>query len=344
MSAREFIRALEEEGVRVTYRYAYGPGTPLPWVEPPDSGDPLLEIVRNRPVPSRPAVEVTYAQGDVFKRNRGRRRIGFTMLEVDGFPRDWVRQANAMDEVWTPTEFNRQGLLASGVRRPVHVIPLGIDAQHFHPGVRRVANPRGDYVFMTNFEWGERKNPQLMLRAFNRTFRREEPVILVCKINHRDAGVNVPAAIRTLGLAESGGRVYFLYNREMPHYQLASLYRSADCFVTTSRGEGWGLPLIEAIACGLPAIATDWGGHTAFLDPRDTYPLRVRELVPAADLCQYYDGFRWAEADEEHLCALLRHVYSHQDEAREKGLHAAARVRGRLTWRDSARAIRARLQ
>ena len=343
ISAREIVRALDAEGVRIDYRYAYGEGTPIPLDEPRETNDALLEIVRARSSPRRPDVAVTFAQGNVFARNPARRRIGFTMLEVDGFPAEWVRQANAMDEVWTPTQFNREGLIASGVKRPIHVIPLGVDPDRFHPAIRRSPNPRGESVFITNLEWGERKNPELLLRTFNRTFRSDEPALLVCKINHRDPGIHVPNAIRALGLDERGGRVYFVYNRELPHYQLAALYRSADCFVSTSRGEGWGLPLLEAMACGIPAIATDWGGHTAFLDPADTYPLRVRELVPAASLCRYYEGFRWAEADEEHLSFLLRHVFENQEEARRRGLRASARVRATLTWRHTARRITTRL-
>ena len=339
MSTREILRALDDAGVYVDYRYECGAGTPVLQDEPPATNDPLLDRIRARRSPRRPDMAVTYAPGDVFRRNRGRRRIGFTMIEVDGFPAGWVRQANALDEIWTPTEFNRAALLGCGVKRPVHLIPLGVDPSRFHPAVRRIPNPRGEYVFLTSLAWGERKNPELLLRTFNATFRRDEPVLLVCKINHRDPGVHVPNAIRALGLEERGGRIYFVYNRELPHHQLASFYRSADCFVSTSRGEGWGLPLFEAMACGLPAIATDWGGHSAFLDPADTYPLRVRSLIPALSLCPYYGGFRWADADAEHLAFLLRHVYEHQDEARERGLHASARVRATLTWKHTAQKI-----
>lgn len=343
VSSRGIVRELDAAGVYVTYSYAYGKGTPVPYEEPPASNDALLDVIRARTAPRRPELAVTYAQANVFHRNRGRHRIGFTMIEVDGFPADWVRAANAMDEVWTPTEFNRRGLLDSGVTRPVHVIPLGIDPEHFHPGGPRVPNRRGDYVFITNLEWGERKDPARMLRAFNRAFRANEPVLLVCKINNRNPVLHVPAEIRALDLDERGGRIYFLYNRELPHDQLGTLYRSADCFVSTSRGEGWGLPLLEAMACGLPAIATDWGGHTAFLDPGDTYPLRVRDVIPAVSPCPYYDGFRWADADMDHFVELLRHVYEHQDEAREKGLRASARVHRTLTWKQSAAAVLARV-
>ena len=341
-AAREILRALDARGLPVTYEYAYGPGTPWPFTEPEASGDPQLDAIRKRR--ERSGVVVTFAAGNVFYRNRGNYKIGFTMIEVDGFPRDWVRQANAMDEVWTPTEFNRRGLVDSGVTKPVHVIPLGVDPSHFHPNIERIPNRNGDFVFLANFEWGARKAPETLLRAFHRTFRASEPVILVCKILNRDPAVDVARSIRALGLNPSGGRVYVLHNVELPHHQLATLYRSADCFVSPSRGEGWGLPLVEAMACGLPAIATDWGGHTAILDPNDTYPLRVRALVSAdASGASYYRGRSWAEPDESHLCELLRHVYEHRDEAREKGLRASERVRRQFTWDETANAIERQL-
>ena len=79
-----------------------------------------------------------------------------------------------------------------------------------------------------------------------------------------------------VGLSERGGRISYLVNREFPYYQLGSLYRSADCFVSAGRGEGWDMPLMEAMACGLASIATDWGAHTEFADDRICYPLKVR--------------------------------------------------------------------
>jgi len=82
------------------------------------------------------------------------------MLEVDGFPEEWVRQANEMDEVWVPSEFNRQGLIRCGVRSSLHVMPLGVDPHHFHPRIVAVPNPRRDFVFLSSFEWGERKQPE----------------------------------------------------------------------------------------------------------------------------------------------------------------------------------------
>ncbi|HEV3075376.1 MAG TPA: glycosyltransferase [Thermoanaerobaculia bacterium] len=343
MSSRELLRALDDQGVRTVYRYVYGPKTVFPPVEPESSGDYRLNVIRARRAPRSPEISVVYGQGDIFARNRGRTKVGFTMLEVDGFPREWVAQANRMDEVWVPSEFNRRGFLESGLRRPIHLMPLGVDVHYFNPGITAFPSPGGEFVFLALFEWGERKDPSLLLQAFNDEFLAREPVRLLCKVINRDPGVRLKEEIRRLRLRAAGGKISYLFNLEFPHYQLGALYRSADAFVSVSRGEGWNMPLMEAMACGLPAIATDWGAHQEFVHAGNAYPLRVRKLVPARAKCPYYDGFRWADPDPEHLRHLLRHVYEHRDEARARGQAAAREMAARWTWDAAAQRIIARL-
>ncbi|HUP22822.1 MAG TPA: glycosyltransferase [Thermoanaerobaculia bacterium] len=343
VSTRALLETLDEAGVRMAYQYVYGPGTPYPLPEPEPMLSHRLNTIRWRSLPQRPPVSVVFGQGDVFRRNIGRYKIGFTMLEVDGFPADWVRQANGMDEVWVPNELNRQGFLDGGLRRPIYKIPLGVDTHYFHPGGVAHRNPHGEMVLLTILEWGERKAPGLLLQTFNEVFSAREPVRLVCKIISRDREISLPDEIRRLELSSAGGRISYLFNLDFPHYQLPALYRSVDCFVSTSRGEGWGMPLLEAMACGLPAIATNWGAHQEFFHEGVGYPLRIRGTVPAVARCPYYEGFRWADPDPEHLRHLLRWVYEHREEGAARGAAAAREVATHWTWESAAQAIVERL-
>ncbi len=343
LSCQEMLHALEARGTRAVYRYVYGPKTVFPREEPEGAGDYRLNVYGSRPVPRKPAVAVVYGQGDVFYRNRGKYKIGYTMLEVDGFPAEWVRQANRMDEVWVPSNFNREGLLSSGVERPVHTIPLGVNLDYFHPGIAGYPNPVDEFVFLSVFEWGERKEPWLLLRAFNDEFSADEPVRLVCKAVNRDRKVSLKREIERLRLRSAGGRISYLFNHDFPRYQLGSLYRSADCFVSASRGEGWNMPLMEAMACGLPAIATDWGAHKAFVHEGIAYPLAIKGTVPAIAKCPYYTGYSWADPDPEHLRHLLRSVYEDRGEARRRGSAAAREMAEKWTWDATAAKIVERL-
>jgi GT2 family glycosyltransferase len=341
-SSRELVLELDRQGVRVNYQYLYGPGTPFELPEPEQSASYMINVIRGRRVnPS--GVHVFYGQGDSFRTNYRSYKIGYTMLEVDGLPREWVRRANMMDEVWTPSSFNADTFRASGVERPIHVMPLGVNPAYFNPNIESYSVP-GVFTFLSTFEWGERKAPEVLLRAFNDEFRSGEEAVLVCKVYNQDPSVNIPRQVGRLGLKERGGRVVFSINELVPVHQLGALYRSADCFVLPSRGEGWGLPILEAMACGLPVIATAWSAQTDFINDEIAYPLGIEGIVTAEAKCPYYQGFNWAEPAYEQLRALMRHVYENREEAGRKGARASAEVLGRWTWRHSAEKIIRRLR
>lgn len=342
--SRLMALSLEDQGIEVAYEYLYGRDTVFPVDEnrAVSSGNYRIDILKRRK-PKENSPHIIYGQGDAFEYVKDGYRVGFTMLETTGIPEEWVRQCNQVDEVWVPTPFNAWTFRNSGVKKPISIMPLGlIDINYFNP--RITGYPiEGIFTFLSIFEWGERKAPDILLKAFNLEFRKDERVVLICKYVNNDNSINVKDIVDSLGLDPDGGKIILNENDQVPYYQLAQLYRSSDCFVLPTRGEGWGMPILEAMACGLPVIASYWSGQQFFMTDANSYPLQVG-LTAAKAKCPYYAGFKWAEPDMEHLKSLMRHVFEHPEEARQKGIRASEDVRNKWTLELSGKRMRARLE
>ncbi|KAI6676650.1 hypothetical protein NL676_037446 [Syzygium grande] len=106
------------------------------------------------------------------------------------------------------------------------------------------------------------------------------------------------------------------------------MYKAADAFVLPSRGEGWGRPLVEAMAMSLPVIATNWSGPTEYLTDDNSYPLPVERMSEVLE--GPFKGHLWAEPSVDKLRMLMRHVESNPADAKAKGRQAREDMRGRF--------------
>jgi len=114
-----------------------------------------------------------------------------------------------------------------------------------------------------------------------------------------------------------------LLNGKVPSMMLPSLYRAADAFVLPSRGEGWGLPIMEAMAMGVAIIATNWSGITEYLSTENGYPINFTlGKVPGDNV----EGHRWAIADQDGLRSIMRAVADNITEAQRRGKKARSDV------------------
>jgi glycosyltransferase involved in cell wall biosynthesis len=300
---------------------------------------PDLQALQQQPL-RLDVPQVVFARGDLFSKNSGRPKIGYTMLETDRLPAAWVEQANQMDLIWTPTAWGAEVFAASGVRRPIRVVPLGVDLASFRPGPPRTQLSERT-IFVSVFEWGQRKGADLLLRAYRAAFAPTDPVLLILKIDHRVPASNPLREIATL-LPAPAPQVGIIYNQRLHAQRMAELYQSADCFVLPTRGEGWCMPALEAMACGIPAIVTDWSGPTAFLTPENGYPLPITGLVPTNSDNPYYRDAQWAAPDMDALVELLRHVHRQRADAQQRGV-AAARSAQAWSWHHAVARVRAQL-
>ena len=160
-----------------------------------------------------------------------------------------------------------------------------------------------------------------MLRAYFQEFTEADDVVLVIKTQSFHSGDNFEAKVkdeirRAQDLAPGKPARFKLLATDLKLKELPRLYRAADAFVLPSRGEGWGRPHVEAMAMGLPVIATNWSGSTEFLLENVSLPLRIEGLEPVEG---GLEGHQWAVPSENHLRELMRWVAEHRTEAHALG-------------------------
>ncbi|KAI3437848.1 hypothetical protein D9Q98_000294 [Chlorella vulgaris] len=290
--------------------------------------------------------------------------VARSMWEADRLPKHHVERMNQLGEVWVPTEFHRDSFAASGVdARILHVVPEPVDVHnHFDPLRhrplplpldQRVFGPDwphisqdddedgglygGDessppFVFLSVFKWETRKGWDVLLRAYLTAFTAEDNVLLMLSTKPFHSESNFVQQMEAWARRELGDLAsdlqklpsVYVASRHLPQTTYPSLFKSADCFVLPTRGEGWGLPVVEAMAMELPVIVTNWSGPTAYLDDTVGYPLAIDGLAEVQEGA--FKGNRMAEPSVDHLVQLMQHVVGNRFEAMARGRAARRRM------------------
>lgn len=179
-----------------------------------------------------------------------------------------------------------------------------------------------------------RKGTDVLLNAFLSEFSVEEDVGLLIR-------AGVPEVISSINqwIADNRRRCakVLLYSEGLHEDCILPFYSAADAYVVASRGEGFGLTYLEALALGIPVIATNWGGHLDFLCDKNSY-LVAAEHAKAVPNSYDVEGqpLMWAEPDPCALRSALRHVYLHHDEARARAKVGQSQVLNQWTWERAA--------
>jgi glycosyltransferase involved in cell wall biosynthesis len=268
-----------------------------------------------RAVPPSPFVVVHHMAAHLAPRpNTEGPTVIRTMFETDRVPADWLGALITADEVWVPTDWNVETFQRSGVpAEKLRVLPGTLDFELFDPAATMpvpIDGARG-FTFLTSFDFSDRKGWDVLLDAWADAFDPDEDVSLVLKC----LALEVPVAeIEERIKAHLGSRrtaPILLDIRLLSASALPGLYRAADAFVLASRGEGWGRPLMEAMAMGLPTIGPRSGGNLGFMNDRNSWLVdgAVVSIPASAKLhSEVYRGHRWFEPDRDSLVSILRDV------------------------------------
>ena len=341
--AKNYMRSLHNNGVKVYFEPLDGVLDSIENTDDEvvngifdDSGD------MNMP-------QITWGQAPYFIKNSGVYKIGHCEFEGTEAPESWIKYCNMMDELWVPTEWDRKKFVKGGVNVPIHIIYQGIDPAYFHPDYAPMqTDAKESFKFLINAAWFDRKNIRNLIIAFQNEFKKGEDVCLVVKTINLGLNDGIENEVKSI-LDDKTGATVYIKEEVMPEYKLPSLYTMADCFVLPTRGEGWGLPLFEALACGLPVVTTGYGAPFEVLrdEKGEALPgvhfVNYRE-VNAKTKYVYLEGKKWAEPNMIEFAKKMREVWENRREEKAKVIETSKIIRDKFSWDNVTLKIKERLQ
>ena len=278
-------------------------------------------------------------------------RVGFWAWELEAFPEGWEQAFPLYDEIWCPSAHCAQSL---SQRSPIPVIALPhlpdwprLD-QLRQRRLQRRQSPAEPFQVLTLFDfWStpERKNPAGVIQAFQAAFPLDQhdqqpPVELLIKTSSAEQFPQARAELQALG--GSDPRIRWL-DELLSREALDQLFCRADALVSLHRAEGFGLNLADAMAIGLPVVATAYSANLEFM------PLGSAELIPwrpgrlEHDCGDYRRGQLWAEPDLAAAAASLRRLALDAPHRTALAERAATAVRERLAAERLVAIVRQRL-
>lgn len=282
---------------------------------------PRLVEVLNKPLDKLDAFYVKFNLPTSFGERITERMIGYTMFECDRISPAYVDACNRMERIIVPCQHNKLAFERSGVTKQIQVIPLGVNLDDLPLHELPQDNL---WIYGTMGTLTARKGADLLIKAF---------ITGLPENKYPDARLFLKT---TRGVGSNWGADIFRDKRIMvnmssfsPEQLVTEFFDKIDCFVAPTRGEGFSLPIVEAMCEKKPVIATNYSGPADFLSPLFSLPIDYTEVeVPnkgltAFDPIMYSPGMKWAEPDLEQLIMQMRWTYENREAARELGNKAA---------------------
>lgn len=260
----------------------------------------------------------------------GKKRIAHTTGESTRINSNWRDQLNHTDLVLTTSSFFKNVLEGSGVTTPVKVLH-----NSYNPEVFNLASSsfKVDNLarmnFLSVFHFGERKSPDLLVRSFIEEFSPSDDVTLhihspSMEYSLRYQGISIKQWIDSIANRKPHAPITISSNY-ISDEALSKFMRNFQVFVLPTKGEGFGLPILQASALEIPSIVTNYSGVLDIVDDNSGFLIDYTlKDIPLQYLPYFrnYIGGKWADPSLEHLKSLMRYCYNNPLVVKEKGKNA----------------------
>jgi autotransporter strand-loop-strand O-heptosyltransferase len=279
----------------------------------------------------------------VFYQNYSGVKIAFNVWESTRYPDPFFKQLLTFDQLWVPSTWQRECAIEQGYPADrVKVIPEGVEGSLYHPD--------GDhdpicFNFLHVGKWETRKSTIEIIETWIVTFPKEQypnlRLYLLVDTNFPVDGMKTTEE-RLIIYGFRDERIVNLPFQTKGDYIV--LLQMMDVFVTCARAEGWNLPLIEAMACGIPSICSQYGAQLDFHTYKDLQ-VKIKEHRKPINVYNMPDcPGTWAEPDYEDLGKVMLYAYQNNKSLKETFGKKAKRFAEKWSWEKAAEIARQELE
>lgn len=284
----------------------------------------------------------------------GRPRIGFAVFETNGFTELQLAGLKSLDHILTPSVWGQKVLEKYNLKS--FVVPEGFDPEVFPMVTERTANWternwEKPFRFLHVGKFEERKGTEQVIRAFSAEFDTEEAELILHSENpflDGKGNFEVTGLLRASGFNPIRWSTFpCVWERkslrvvwDAPRSDMSALYSEADCGIFPSKGEGWGLPIMECLVSGIPVIVGRWSAMTEYIKP--DYPQELQlwhsQIESANDGIWFYgDRGDWYVSPDDEVRKAMRWAYANARTLRNQDawLRTVSGIR-EFTWARSA--------
>lgn len=263
----------------------------------------------------------------------------YAIWESTRLPPDWLPVLNKVHQVWTPSHWGAEILRHHDIADDqIRIVPEGVDMDIFNPQVEPLPQlarlPGFKFIHVGKYE--SRKGTAELIQRFDETFRSEDVYLVLLSHNPFVQGFELTKVVDDMNLKR---RDQVLCINPLPSQQaIAALYTACDVGVFPTRAEGWGLPIADAMACGLPVIVTAYSAVTEYFSESCGFGLGY-ELEPIKEqLFAAEDGNQgnWAKPDTKELANCMLECVGAGDQLALMGEAAHLRIAEQFTWHQAA--------
>ena len=297
-----------------------------------------------------PYVAVSWAANAVHPAPSEVARIGFVTTDHGWMLGDSARptlETQAATVVLSPECADSLAALIS--RERIHLLPLGVDHGLFTPQGRaydletvswlRGNKPEpGAFVFLCIGYAQPRKGFRETAEAFVEAFAGRRDVALIVKTVSEHWGTDESSRYEKVLMRRAAAPPVGCLDTVFDDWSMAALLRTADCVVNAHHREGFGLMPLQAMACGTPAIVTDYHGPRQYANADNCYLLPVSDVRPEpSSVLALSKPVMWGHYDSDVLGQLMLEAAAGRD--RERIIAAGLSETHKWTWQRSAASL-----